>query len=333
MQRRSIVTSIVLLALILGACAAQQPTANPVDIQNTALALAATYMAATQTALPTPSPTVTATPTPIPTETPFPIATYESLITFYNPGATPPFVPNKMKISTMDGMFQVYIPAGPFLMGTNNKTFLSSYPEHQVYLDAYWIDQTLVSNGMFARCVQAGVCSYIYGVPEYNPRFADPAFASYPITYVTWFDADQYCRWAGRRLPTEAEWEKAARGLSAASYPWGEETPNPTMANFEASHLEGPVSVYSHPNGASSYGVLGMAGNMREWMADWFNPSYYVRSPDQNPQGASQGDKKSLRGGSYLDGERGLLSYMRFSHEPQSPGANRGFRCVQDEVN
>ena len=255
---------------------------------------------------------------------------FEPLISFYDPGSALPAVSAQMKISPRDGMLDVYIPEGHFLMGTNNKSSLSSYPAHEVYLDAFWIDQTLVSNVMFAKCVQATVCKYTYARPGYNPYFEDPAYASYPITYVTWYDADRYCQWAGRRLPTEAEWEKAARGPNGGLYPWGNTPPNETLANFKRSNIRGTVSVYSYPDGASPYGVLGMAGNVREWTADWFEPTYYVSAPDRNPQGPSQGIQKSLRGGSYKDGASGLVVFHRFSHDPGSPGANRGFRCAQD---
>ena len=330
MQRRSIITAILATVFMISACGAEENRANTVDVQNTAIASALTMIAETQAALPTVTSSLMHTPTKIPTETPFPVATFEALIAFYNPGSALPSVPTKMKISQTDGMFQVYIPEGSFIMGANDKTFLSSYPEHQVYLDAFWIDQTLVSNAMFAKCEQAGVCKYFYSLPKYNPYFGDPAYASYPITYVTWYDADQYCQWAGRRLPTEAEWEKAARGTDGWMYPWGNTAPDETLTNFKQSNIGGTVSVYSYPAGASPYGILGMAGNVREWVADWFNPKYYDHSPDRNPQGTTRGNEKSLRGGSYLDDARGLLVFKRFSHDPKSPGANRGFRCVQD---
>src|SRR5690242_3518472 len=141
MQHHSIITAIIAAAFMISACGTEEYRTNPVDAQNTTIAGDLTMIAETQSAISiiTPPPT----PTKIPAETPFPFATFETLISFYNPGSTPPSVSTKIKISQMDGMFDVYIPEGRFIMGTNDKRSLSSYPEHEVYLDAFWIDQTL----------------------------------------------------------------------------------------------------------------------------------------------------------------------------------------------
>lgn len=236
--------------------------------------------------------------------------------------------PVKTRTAKADGMIEIYIPSGEFLMGANESSFPSSYPEHRVYLDAFWIDKTEVTNSMYARCVQAGRCQYNYARPGYNPNYNNPLYANYPVTYVTWQDADSYCRWAGRHLPTEAEWEKAARGTKAQYYPWGDTPPNPSLLNYNE-EVGATVSANRYPQGASPYGVLNMEGNVREWVADWFNAAYYENSPDHNPKGPSHGNTRSLRGGSYVDSERQVLVFVRFRHNPDSPGDNRGFRCAE----
>lgn len=227
-----------------------------------------------------------------------------------------------------DDMTQVYIPAGKFLMGTDDPAVEKSNPQHEVTLSAYWIDQIEVTNAMYLRCVEAGACDepYLHGE---HPYYDKPGYENYPVVFVTWFSAKKYCAWAGRRLPTEAEWEKAARGIDGRSYPWGESAPEPALANF-GGLLNSPLPVDRYPGGASPFGVLNMAGNVREWVSDWFNQVFY-RNPNQNnPTGPKVGTERVLRGGSFLDDARELRVFNRFEHDPSSPGINRGFRCAMD---
>lgn len=248
----------------------------------------------------------------------------------HNFGASIPYQPVKTKTSLADGMVQVYIPEGIFTMGSNAADMPKSYPEHRVSLNAYWMDQMEVTNGMFALCVDAGVCRSLR-YPAGKIRYLDdPGYENYPVVYVTWFDAQTYCAWAGRRLPTEAEWEKAARGTDGRLYPWGNTLPDGRLANFDHS-IDVPLPVDRYLLGASPFGVLNMAGNVREWVADWFNESYYRRSPSANPAGSPVGKHRSLRGGSFLDDARELLVFNRFEHAPDSPGINRGFRCAESD--
>ncbi len=243
-------------------------------------------------------------------------------------GYLPSPLPTQHRIAASDGMLQIYVPAGEFAMGTDHLKFIGSTPEHKVYLRAFWIDQTAVTNAMYAGCVAAGACTYLYARPGYNPGYSNPLHRDSPVTFVSWDEARLYCAWAGRRLPTEAEWEKAARGTQALFYPWGSAPPDISLLNF-GNYIGGTVSVYRYPRGASPYGVLQLEGNIRQWTQDWFDPNYYSVSPYMDPQGPASGLHKVLRGASYSDNERQVLAFIRFDHTPTSRGANRGFRCVQ----
>jgi formylglycine-generating enzyme required for sulfatase activity len=185
-----------------------------------------------------------------------------------------------------DGMPMVYVPAGAFPMGYEEGG-PDERPVHDVNLDAYWIDRTEVSNAMYARCADAGQCRN----PGSSDRTSSP---DKPVTYVSWIDAQTYCTWAEARLPTEAEWEKAARGTDGRIYPWGN-VMDPTRI-FRALSTEA-VSVNDYPLGASPYGALQMAGNVYEFVADWYSDTYYSASPDSNPLGPSTGRGHVVRGG------------------------------------
>jgi len=228
------------------------------------------------------------------------------------------------KVSDVDNMTLVYVPAGDFLMGTETG-LTDERPIHKVYLDAYWVDQTEISNELYSKCVQAGNCDK----PSFLAFYDDPDYASHPVEYVSWKDAVNYCTWAGRRLLTEAEWEKVAvwdpYSNQQRVYPWGNQY-DCRKGNFDdetdldASLMQdGSIScdgfvrsspVGSFPEGASVYGALDLGGNVWEWVHDWydevdpFNSSlqnYYAISPLENPQGVDPAitDYRSMRGGSY----------------------------------
>ena len=234
------------------------------------------------------------------------------------------------KISPIDGMLMVEIPAGEFQMGKDDDLIGDDSPRHTVYLDTYWIDQTDVTNAMYALCVRAGKCTFTIQHAPTAVHFDDPDYADHPVVYVTWYQAVDYCNWAGRRLPSEAEWEKAARGTDGRPFPWGKKPVNSTLANYNDT-LGDTSSVGSYPAGASPYGLLDMAGNVRQWVADWFDALFYRNSPLQNPLGPGMGDKRVLRGGSFKDPANGVRVTTRFEHEPGSAGMNRGFRCASSQ--
>ena len=233
------------------------------------------------------------------------------------------------RVSEIDGMVQVFVPAGEFTMGSNEGRD-DEKPVHQVTLDAYWIDKTEVTNALYALCVSDGVCQPPSSSKS-NTRssyYGDSQFDNYPVIYVDWNDATTYCTWAGRRLPTEAEWEKAARGNDERKYPWGDTAPDANLLNFNR-NIGDTTAVGKYPNGASPYGALDLAGNVWEWVNDWYADNYYNNSPVENPQGPSSGDYRVLLGGSWSDEAQGARVSYRGRGVPSSRFSSGGFRCAR----
>jgi formylglycine-generating enzyme required for sulfatase activity len=262
-----------------------------------------------------PTPTATPHPTNTPLPTPTPTGAYEA---------------GTIAVSPIDGMLMAYIPPGEFLMGSSSEdpyAFDFEKPQHTIYLDGYWIDQTPVTNLMYDVCVKAGVCPEPVHNATDNIYYGYPVNHHHPVIYVNWFDAVTYCEWAGRRLPTEAEWEKAARGVDGRLFPWGNNDPYSELANFN--NIIGYTTIVGeYPDGASPYGVLDMVGNVREWVHDWYAEDYYQYSPSVNPQGPDTGEGRVLKGGSFTDELSNSRAATRFLHDPNSAGINRGFRCA-----
>jgi len=197
-------------------------------------------------------------------------------------------------------------------------------PEHDVDLDAFWIMKTEVTNAEYAGCVAAHACT-----PPANQRWNDPTYAQHPVTNVNWNLANQYAAWVGGRLPTEAEWEKAARGTDQRIYPWGNTESSDQLLNYNNATGD-TTPVGSYPDGVSPYGALDMAGNVEEWVADWYSATYYATSPAKNPLGPDTGTRfRVTRGGSFSHGRSGIRTTARGSAAFGGRGSiYGGFRVV-----
>jgi formylglycine-generating enzyme required for sulfatase activity len=227
-----------------------------------------------------------------------------------------------------DGMTLLFVPSGEFIMGNDNSGS-DEKPEHKVNLDAFWIDRTEVTNAMYARCVSADECD----TPSSNSsgtgavHFGNSEFDNHPVINVSWEDANAYCLWVDRRLPTEAEWEKAARGENAFTYPWGQDAPNNDLLNFNSA-VGDTTEVGTYLDGASPYGALDMAGNVWEWVADWYSDTYYQGSPSLNPLGPDSGIYRVQRGGSAYHDDFNVRSANRYGDDPTNTNFVVGFRCA-----
>jgi formylglycine-generating enzyme required for sulfatase activity len=240
----------------------------------------------------------------------------------------------------------VYVPAGTFTMGSPESVgYDDERPAHEVTLDAYWIGQSEVTNAQYRRFVAAGGYTQ---EPLWTPEgwqwrttnnitepeyWDDPKWNGddYPVVGVSWYEASAFATWLSQesgltvRLPSEAEWERAARGEDGRTYPWGDEVPNERLLNY-AYNLGRTSTVGSYPAGASPYGALDMAGNVWEWVDDWYDVGYYTVSPGQNPQGPESGEVRVVRGGSWLNDDRLVRSADRYGFDPQGRRNNLGFR-------
>lgn len=237
----------------------------------------------------------------------------------------------------------VLVPAGDFLMGSDSWSG-SEKPAHKVFLDRYYIDQFEVSNMAFAEFLNEvgnqieGVAGKAHWVEESDPdlqihRFdgvwqADPGRENHPMNEVTWFGARAFCEWRTARLPSEAEWEKAARGTDGRTYPWGEAEPTCEMANFSGCYYDS-VPVDSYPAWVGPYGTYNMAGNVHEWTNDWYNEEYYANSPNKNPTGPESGDYKVFRGASWFNGSFQTRTTYRYPKLPVLTYKANGFRCAK----
>jgi len=272
------------------------------------------------------------------------------------------------QVSSQDGMVMVFVPAGEFKMGGSSHS-IDSLPSHVVDLDAFWIDKTEVTNAMFAKFIESSgyvtdaekagssneyrttdegdYFEEVRGSGWNHPHGEDSNISGledHPVVHVSWNDGNAYCSWAERRLPTEAEWEKAA-SFSASEgkkyvYSWGNSFDGNRL-NFcdENCSLDYAIQFWddgfaetspvgSYPLGASPYGALDMAGNVMEWVADWYGENYYQNSPLVNPSGPESGENRVQRGGAWNTNDYYVSSSSRFGWEPSFTNGAAGFRCA-----
>ena len=228
------------------------------------------------------------------------------------------------KFTYVDGNVIVAVPAGQFIMGYGG----DDNPEHPVNVSDFWIYRAKVTNSQYALCVRTGGCSL--PDPADNPGFVDPLQANNPVVGVTYDQAAAYCSFVHGRLPTEAEWEKTARGPEGNIYPWGDATPNCDLANI-ANCVRKTTSVKEYPQGQSYYEALDMTGNTYEWVADWYSRTYYGESPADDPLGPDFGERRSVRSNAFDSPAYESESARRFSNRPDDAKSNLGFRCVVKE--
>lgn len=299
----------------------------------------------------TPSPTASATPTA--TQTPIPPTATEKdtptiTPTLLEAGSASPAAmrtPTPAETATQEGLASVIqdesgaemalVEKGAFLMGSDAGEH-DEKPAHIVQLGDYYIDRYEVSNRDYKACVDALACD----LPRNTIFYVSSLYRDHPAVFVNWADANAYCEWRGAHLPTEAEWEKAARGTESLIYPWGSlfdrSAVNFCDAGCEYSWADSgafdrytqTAPVGSYPSGASPYGALDMAGNAAEWVADWYGDDYYQNSPVENPLGAASGKYRVLRGGSWYNRKTNLRTYRRSQLDPAASYNYTGFRCA-----
>jgi formylglycine-generating enzyme required for sulfatase activity len=258
-------------------------------------------------------------PTPAPTL--LPTETIEPTAVVYDPH------PDPSDYIDPKGVPMRPVSAGEFTMGSDSGKS-DERPVHTVGLDAYYIDKYEVTNRLYKVCVDADVCQVPQDDSFTTDYYGNPDFDDYPVMGVSWEMAKVYCEWRGAQLPTEAQWEKAARGLDERTYPWGEGI-DQSLANYDRTGIE-PAVVGTYEKGKSPYGVYDMAGNVWEWVADWYSSTFYDNSPTFNPSGPGNGQQRVLRGGVWYYGEDRVRVSSRDSYDPVKILGSFGFRCARD---
>jgi formylglycine-generating enzyme required for sulfatase activity len=265
-----------------------------------------------------------------------------------HPTQSAPASPGAVRLSPEENLPRVYVPAGVFLMGSTDQdpgADGDEKPQHSVTLDGFWIGQTEVTNAMFAAFLNEmgnqveerapwlnAAANQVQIVQNQNGEWQPRrGFEDHPVTFVTWYAARAYCAWAGGWLPTEAEWEKAARGVDGYIFPWGDEI-DCSRANYLDCNINGAIPVGSRPDGASPYQALDMTGNVWEWVADWYAADYYAASPSENPTGPGTGLARVVRGGSWLFDAKHARAANRRSDGPLITKPDYGFRCAFPDI-
>ncbi len=309
---------------------------------------------------PTPSNTTTQTPTethtltPTNTNTPFPTNTDRATASptdageetaipsqTESPSPTPSETPTQEELASVirdnSGAEMLLVDKGTFLMG-NNKSDADEAPVHILMMDDFYIDKYEVTNADYTNCVDSQNCT----LPKNTTFYLSALYSNHPVVFVSWEMANDYCAWRDARLPTEAEWEKAARGTNHFTYPWGN-TFDGNALNFcdaectnswanksyrDRYTMTAPIGLY--PDGMSAYNVFDMAGNATEWVADWYAADYYLNSPNANPTGPESGVYRVLRGGSWFDRNLDVRTFTRAHLRPNVAYNYTGFRCARD---
>jgi formylglycine-generating enzyme required for sulfatase activity len=233
-------------------------------------------------------------------------------------------------------MTQYSVPNGEFPMGTlmdGEWVDENEMPQHIVYLNGFWIDESEITNSQYALCVQDETCAppHKNNSYSYSEYYGNPEYDHYPVVQVDWAQAKSYCEWAGRRLPTEAEWEKAARGTSEQTYPWEGENKGEFFANFYVYNVGDTTPVKNYKAGKSPYGAYDMAGNVYEWVADWYSDTYYASSSLYNPTGPETGLARVMRGGAWSSDWVFIRTASRMYYYPEDFSGDIGFRCAQSQ--
>lgn len=273
-------------------------------------------------------PTKTETAPPQPPTATFPPPTPTLEYSVITPTDTPRPVGLTSSIVIEKGVSMVFVPVGEFLMGSVNSDSNASEnekPQRSVYLDGFYMDIYEVTNTLYAECVANGGCPRKPGCLWY---YADPTYANHPVVCVDWEQASTYCEWRGARLPSEAEWEKAARGTDGRIYPWGNNTPTCSLANYSGCVSDTRV-VGSYSSGVSPYGLFDMAGNVWEWVQDWYSDATYTNSRLRNPTGPESGRARVLRGGSRTDYAWSMRTANRNGNDASTSNNTIGFRCAR----
>ena len=245
------------------------------------------------------------------------------------------------QVNPIDEMEMVFVPSGGFEMGApaelgleicekfsidcSLEDYMDETPVHWVEIRSFWMYRTEVTNDHYRLCVEDGGCP----MPAFTEFFQNELFSDHPVVYVDWYSAEAYCTWAGGRLPSEAEWEKASRGQVGRIFPWGDQ-PECGLGNVKGCTQGLSAAVGSFPDGSSPYGALDMAGNAAEWVADWYSADYYEDSPLVDPTGPEAGELRVARGGSWKNPFTGVRATNRTANFPDVYSTGVSFRCVVD---
>lgn len=309
---------LVLFAFLLTACAPASTTPEPEIPTLAPLFTPLPTSTATSIYSPTPPIAISTLPSPTPAGTPTPVIAVVP---------TPTVVPPVAEI--------IFVPSGRFMMGSpaGSDRFAEQWerPAHEVTLNAFWMTQTEVTNAQYALCVQDSACVPVQEAASRTrgDYYTNPAYMNFPVVNITQPQAQDFCGWVGGRLPTEAEWEYAARYNDSRLYPWGDEM-EINRGSFGRPEGNDTEPVFSYPNGASALGFLNLSGNVWEWIADWYDPNYYEDSPARNPQGPETGRERVVRGGAYGTDPQFVRAANRRGLNPDTGYDNVGFRCAFD---